>query len=219
MRGGSLGDSRRREGGQVDAARLAGAVRRIRRSADLSQRELAEACGISQSVVARVEGGRRDLPVAVLGRMAAVAGMRLALLDGDGVEVRPMSDDAVRDMGDRRFPAHLDTRYSEEDWWHGPERYSRPEPWYTFDRRRSLRDEYRRLDGTPDDHQLPQQGDSPQDRRAARARAILERRRATLPPPEPEPWICDCPPLCAELEDWQGPPRHADECLCRCDPC
>ena len=25
------------------------------------------------------------------------------------------------------------------------------------------------------------------------------------------------PARCAELEDWEGPPKHADDCLCRCD--
>jgi hypothetical protein len=161
-----------------------------------------------------------------LARAAAVAGLRLALVDAEGAEVPPMCDDAVRDMARRRFPAHLDTRYSEEAWWHGPERYSRPEPWYTFDRRRETRDHYRRLDGAPDDHQLPQAGDSPAERRAARRREAdrrafedRERRRAAgLLPPDPG-WVCDCPPGCAELEDWQGPPRHTDGCGCRCDPC
>ena len=192
----------------------------------MSQRELAVACGVAQSVIAHAESGRRDLPVAVLARAATVAGLRLALLDAGGAEVRPMSDDAVCDMGNRRFPAHLDTRYSEDQWWHGKERYSRPEPWYTFDRRRGTRDHYRQRDGTPEDHQLPQPGDSPYERRAERRRAALrraheeaERRRAAgLEPPRPE-WVCDCPPGCAELEDWTGPPQHADDCACRCDPC
>jgi hypothetical protein len=149
---------------------------------------------------------RSALGAAALARAAAIAGLRLALLDAPGAEVRPMSDDAVRDMGNRRFPAHLDTRYSEEAWCHGRERYSRPEPWYTFDRARDIRDRYRRLDGVPDDHQLPQPGDAPARRRAARNRAIarrraeeLERRRAAgLEPPRPE-WVWDC--------------------ACRCDPC
>jgi len=40
---------------------LSGTLRRIRRSADLSQRELADACGVSQSVVARAEAGQREV--------------------------------------------------------------------------------------------------------------------------------------------------------------
>jgi transcriptional regulator with XRE-family HTH domain len=205
---------------------LSGTLRRIRRIADLSQREMAATAGIPKSTLGAAEAGSRDLGAAAVARAAAVAGLRLALLDAEGAEVRPMDDGAVRDMGYRRFPAHLDTRYSEEDWWHGPERYSRPQPWYTFDRSRVRRDHYRRRDGEADDHQLPQPGDSPADRRAARDREIRRqraeewesRRAAGLIPPLP-PWVCDCPPLCAELEDWEGPPKHADDCRCRCDPC
>ncbi len=205
---------------------LSGLLRRIRRTADMSQREFAVACDVAPSVIAHAEAGRRGLSVALLARAAAVAGLRLALVDDRGVEVGPMSDDAVRDMGNRRFPAHLDTRYSDEDWWHGPERYSRPEPWYTFDRCRETRDRFRRLEGVPDDHRLPQPGDAPGERRKARQRAAAQqaaeareqRRAAGLEPPLPE-WVCDCPPECAELEDWHGPPRHTGDCGCRCDPC
>jgi transcriptional regulator with XRE-family HTH domain len=205
---------------------LSGALRRARRIADMSQREMATAASIARSTLAAAEASTRDLPVSALARAAAVAGLRLALLDAEGTEVAPMDDDAVRDMGSRRFPAHLDTRYSEEDWWHGQERYSREQPWYTFDRRRDLRDRFRAQDGTPEDHQLPQPGDSPEERSAARRRAALRRvheeweeRRAAGRLPASEPWICDCPAACAHLEDWQGPPRHSDGCRCRCDPC
>src|SRR5215218_3478922 len=108
----------------------------------MSQREMAAAAGIPRSTLGAAEAGSRDLGAAALARAAAVAGLRLALLDGDGTEVRPMDDEAVRDMSGRRFPAHLDTRYSDEDWWHGQERYSRPLPWYTFDRCRYVRDRW-----------------------------------------------------------------------------
>ena len=198
---------------------LGGALRRVRRVADMSQRELSAAAGIARSTLAAAEAGTRDLGADALARAATLAGLRLALLDAEGVEVRPMGEDTVRDMGDRRFPAHLDTRYSDEAWWHGPERYSRPEPWYTFDRRRDVRDHYRALDGTPDDHQPPRPGDSPRERRAARQREAWDRQReAGRSAPVPA-WECDCPPGCAELEDWHGPPEHADGCPCRCDPC
>jgi transcriptional regulator with XRE-family HTH domain len=132
---------------------LPAVLRRIRRTADASQRELAELVGASKSAVAAAESGGRGLDVRLLARAATAAGLRLALLDADGREVAGMDGDAVRDMSGRRFPAHLDTRYSEESWWHGPERYSRRQPWYTFDRDRELRDEWRRRRGTPDDHQ------------------------------------------------------------------
>jgi hypothetical protein len=61
----------------MDDSRLSGMRRRIRRTADMSQREFA----------------------------AAVAGLRLALLDADGTEVAPMSDGAVRHMLSRRAGA------------------------------------------------------------------------------------------------------------------
>ena len=205
---------------------VSGALRRVRRTADLSQRELADRVGMPRSTLGAAEAGRRDLPVGLLARAAAVAGLRLALVDADGVEAQPMDGGAVRDMGNRYFPAHLDTRLSEDGWWHGPERYTRREPWYTFDRDRGGRDARRERQGTPGDHRLPGPDDSPDGRRAARRRAARRRaqeeferrlRAGELAPLEP--WVCDCPPRCAELEDWHGPPRHTPECPCRCDPC
>ena len=202
---------------------LCGALRRIRRMADCSQRELAERLGVSQSLISRAEAGSRTLRVDVLVRAAALAGLGLALVDGEGRPVAAMADGAVRDMGYRRFPAHLDTRHSDDNWWHGPERYSRPEPWYTFDLARDRRDGRRRYDGTPADHQLPQPGDSPQERRTARqnqARLRLAealdrlREQGALPPPLDV--TCTCPPDCDGLDT--GPrPAHASHCRCGCD--
>jgi transcriptional regulator with XRE-family HTH domain len=193
--------------------------------ADVSQRQLADRCGVSQSMVARVESGRQDVNVRVLDTAARLAGLRLALLDQLGEEVAGMSEDAVRDMSGRRFPAHLDTRYSEEQWWHGPHRYSRYQPWYTFDRDRRMRDRYRQRDGVPADHQLPQPGDSPADRAKVRRREYWrmraeERERRFLAGDFarlPDAFVCDCPPRCDELDDYSGRPVHAEECPCLCD--
>lgn len=202
---------------------LCSALRRIRRIADCSQRQLAEQLGVSQSVLSRAEAGARELPLSLLVRAAALAGLRLALVNRDGREVTGMATNTVRDLGGRRFPAHLDTRYSDEGWWHGPERYSRPQPWYTFDRDRAGRDAARSETGTPDDHQLPQGGDSPQARRARRREEALrkaaeERQRRFLAGElvrQPD-WVCQCPPECAELD--QGlRPVHAPDCPCGCD--
>jgi transcriptional regulator with XRE-family HTH domain len=165
----------------TDGFDLCGALRRIRRIADLSQRELASAAGLSASAVAHAEAGTRDLPARALARAAEVAGLRLALLDAGGREVVGMDPDVVRDRAGRLFPAHLDTRYGDEDWWYTPHRYDREQPWYTFDRARWIRDWHRARDGTPDDHQLPQPGDSPKARalarRDARWRAVAEERQ------------------------------------------
>ncbi|MGY1846684.1 MULTISPECIES: helix-turn-helix domain-containing protein [unclassified Blastococcus] len=202
---------------------LAGMLRRARRVADLSQREMAAAAGVAKSTLAAAEAGARDLPVGALLGVLAVARLRLALIGADGAEVLPMSDRAIRDHGGRRFPAHLDPRHSDEGWWHGSERYSRPQPWYTFDLSRSARDGERRLRGVPDDHQPPRAGDSPAERRAARRaeaaqrrREDLERRRLAGELPTLTDFACTCPPACAEGDDGLRP-FHVDDCPCRCD--
>jgi transcriptional regulator with XRE-family HTH domain len=208
----------------VEPFPLPGLLRRIRRAGDWSQRELADRIGSSKTAVAAAEGGTRDFPVSLLARAASAIGGRLAVLDAQGDVLIPMDPGAVRDAVGRRFPAHLDTRYGDVDWWHGDERYSRERPWYTFDRSRYLRDHWRDRSGTPDDHQLPQPGDSPAGRRAQR-RADAERRReeevrrrrATGELPEPlAEWTCECPPECAELDTGERP-RHAPGCPCGCD--
>ncbi|MGY1812723.1 helix-turn-helix domain-containing protein [Blastococcus sp. SYSU D00820] len=204
---------------------LPGVLRRIRRAADLSQRELAERLGVSKSGVAAAESGTRGMDARALGRAAALAGLRLALLDAQGTEVPVMDGNAVRDMGDRRFPAHLDTRYGDEHWWHDDHHYGRPRPWYTFDRAREVRDAGRRHAGTPADHQLPRPGDSPWDRAAARREAQWRardeelRRRfeagefaaLDLGP------ACTCPPSCDDLLAATGELDHAADCVCGCD--
>ncbi len=204
---------------------LPGALRRIRRLADLSQRELAAAAGVSPSAIGQAESGQRDLTVAVFSGIASLAGLRLRLVDARGEEVAPMSQDAVRDRANRRFPAHLDTRYSDEGWWHDAHHYGRPRPWYTFDRDRRARDGYRRRRGTPEDHQLPRPGDSPQERAEVRRLERLrrreeERQRAFLADEfrhVRDDFTCACPPVCDELDDRSGKPVHAPVCACDCD--
>jgi hypothetical protein len=146
------------------------------------------------------------------------------MLDAAGSEVPGMSEEGVRDFGRRRFPAHLDTRYVDEGWWHEAHHWSRPQSWYTFDLDRGRRDGRRRAGGTPEDHQLPKVGDSPEERRAAGQRAARQRaqeewrrRRAAGELPEPEPFTCSCPAECDELDDWSGKPVHAPACTCGCD--
>ena len=189
----------------------------------MSQRQLAEHLGRSKSTIAAIEAGERGLDARTLGLAAELAGLRLALVDADGRQVTGMADDAVRDQAGRRFPAHLDTRYGDDDWWHGRERYSREQPWYTFDRLRYTRDHWRERRGTPDDHQLPQPGDSPRERREARKWAKERRRREELQRRflageirAPEEWTCSCPPECAELDVGERP-VHARDCPCGCD--
>jgi transcriptional regulator with XRE-family HTH domain len=208
----------------MDEFDLPGWIRRIRRRADMSQRQLAQACGVSQASVAQAETGRREFPVGALARAAQLAGLRLALLDAEGNEVAGMAGDAVRDLAGRRFPAHLDTRHGDEDWWHGISRYSRAQPWYTFDRVRYTRDYWRGRLGTPEDHQLPRPEDSPEERSAARRREVecraresWERRRAAGEVPDAPTFACTCPAECDRLDDWSGTPVHAEDCPCSCD--
>ena len=204
---------------------LPGALRRIRRSADVSQREIAGLVGISKTAIAAAESGARGLDARVLALAAELAGLRLAVVDGEGRHVPEMADEAVRDMAGRRFPAHLDTRYSDEGWWHGPHRYDRQQPWYTFDRDRRTRDAYRTRDGTPEDHQLPQAGDSPRERAGARRRKYWHDRAADLErrflagefAQLGSGFTCTCPPSCDALDDFSGKPVHAEECPCGCD--
>lgn len=161
----------------------------------------------------------------MVARIAEVAGLRLALVDDDGREIAGMADNTVRDAAGRRFPAHLDTRYGDDRWWHGPDRKYRTQPRYTFDRGRDLRDWNREHVGTPDDHQLPQPGDSPAQRAEERRRARWaarnaerERRfRAGEFADVRETFTCTCPAECDDLDDRSGRPVHADGCRCHCD--
>ena len=209
----------------VTAPEHSGMLRRIRRTADLSQRELAARIGISKSAVAAAESGRSGIDARALARAAELAGLRLALVDADGRETAGMDGDAVRDQAGRLYPAHLDTRHGDEEWWHDEHRYSRPRVWYTFDRDRSTRDAVRRVQGTPSDHQRPQPGDSPRARadarRAAHWRAVAEERQRRFLAGEfahvDLGLTCTCPPECDEVDDGSGPPRHAGACPCGCD--
>ena len=213
---------------------VAGLVRRIRRTADLSQRELARALGVAASTVARAENGARDLPASVLARAASLAGLRLALLDAAGTEMPGMDPRAVTDRAGRHFPAHLDTRHGDQDWWHGSERYSRTRPWYTYDRDRGARDRLRAELGRSADHQVRQPGDGPEARARARrdaawaARAAEDRRwteeRGRRGFPDAWAPTCTCPAGCDDLLFASSPLTarenavpHVDDCACRCD--
>jgi len=209
----------------VAAFDLTGALRRIRRTADLSQRELATRIDVSKSAIAAAESGSRSLDLRLLAEAAELAGLHLALVDADGHEVSGMAAEGVRDMSGRRFPAHLDTRYSDEGWWHHPHRYDRAQPWYTFDRDRRTRDAFRAHGAIPDDHQLPQPGDSPAERAEARRReywrGVADERRRRFEAGEfrqlGDWFTCTCPARCEDVDDFSGRPVHADECRCRCD--
>lgn len=204
---------------------LSGLLRRIRRSADLSQRELAARVGTSKSAIAAAETGRGGLDARVVAAAAHLAGLRIALLDADGHEVQGMRPDSVRDRSGRRFPAHLDTVLSEQRasrWEHRPHLRR---PTYTFDRRAPWGDASSRSRGRPDDHLVPQPGDSPEERAAAQRVEAIRRRReergrrflAGELRSSAAGLECSCPPACDELDDRSGPPVHTEVCPCSCD--
>ncbi|NDI48680.1 helix-turn-helix domain-containing protein [Goekera deserti] len=214
----------------------AGSLRRIRRTGDLSQRQLANRLGISPAALGGMEAGRSRVPATLLARAAALVGLRLVLVDGDGHHVPPMAAGGARDRAGRRLPAHLDTRSGDVDWWHGEERYSRQRPEWTYDVQRDLRDRWRLLQGLPDDHHVPGPGDSLAARAAARAAAqdVVHRwarvdRFLALTTGEEQPWSldCACPPGCDDLlladlpdhdpERGRRRPLHVRECPCGCD--
>lgn len=87
---------------------VVGVIRAARRRGDLSQRDLAALLGVSWATVARWESGRSCPSAAVIAEILGLAGLRLAVLDGGGDEVKGMRPDGVRDRGGRRRPAHLD---------------------------------------------------------------------------------------------------------------
>ena len=94
---------------------VSGTIRRVRRRAHLSQRELAELLGVSQSAVAKWETGRTTPTARMLARVLAVAGLDWATTSSDGTQVQPMRHVAARDAANRRYPAH--TYVWAEGWW------------------------------------------------------------------------------------------------------
>jgi transcriptional regulator with XRE-family HTH domain len=93
----------------ADQLDLPGALRALRRRADLSQRELAARSGVPPGTVGSIESGGSPNPrFQTVERLVAAAGARLAIVDIDGSEPVRLPTDASRDQADRRFPPHLD---------------------------------------------------------------------------------------------------------------
>lgn len=125
---------------------IAGLLRRARREADLSQRELAKRAGLAPSTVGRIETGTVTPTIAVFERLLSCTGHRLVVVDEDGHVLLPMRDvDDIRDLADRRYPAHLDTILDPRigEWW--GDLYGLARPPETFYRDRERRDALRRL--------------------------------------------------------------------------
>ena len=128
--------------GQYPAA---GLVRRARRIADLSQRQMARLSHVAPSTVGKVEVGTLAPSLELFQRLIAAAGLFLAVVDQNGRVVLPMEDRAqLADGAERRYPSHLDTIVDPEpgEWW--GDRYGLARPPETFHRDRQYRDEKRR---------------------------------------------------------------------------
>lgn len=193
----------------------AGYLMRVRRSADLSQRDLASRIGVSQPTLARWETGASSPRLQELVTVLRCAGLHLQVVDADGSVVEPFGADGARDNRGRRYPAHLDVFPQDlrppDPWWGAPSNL-RPSPGWCV--RRSYRDLLRADAPTQADHPT---GEELQDRaeqitrreaeqRAERSAALRARR---TPRPEPEP--CFCPDRCYEVG------LCVPECECRCD--
>lgn len=137
----------RLEAGQPRLGRypIPGLVRRARRIADLSQREMATRAGVAPSTVGRVEAGSLVPSLAVLERLLACAELQLVVVDRGGRVVQPMREaEWTRDGADRRYPSHLDVILNPQgnEWW--GDKYGLVCPPETFIRDRARRDSQRR---------------------------------------------------------------------------
>ena len=193
-----------------------GHLARVRRLADLSQRELAEVVGVGQASIARWESGGTSITVAMLARVLGLAGLRLEVVDDSGAAVHPVPADSVRDNAGRRFPAHLDVARPGDrpaNRGAGP-RYDRAEAkgWYSL---RSTRDQSVAAGSErPSDHptvsSLAEHAQVAAAHRAdRRARAAARRGgSATALGQVPE---CTCPDACFER------PACLEACGRRCE--
>ena len=181
-------------------------VVRARRLTDLSQRDLAERVGSSQSAIARLEQGRSRTSLAAFSEILGLAGLRLAVLDDEGREVAPVPVDAVRDNQGRRFPAHLDVVPPDEvpyERWAFP-RYDRPDAQGWF-HHRDTRD---KLGHSVERRQRP--ADHPTEPELRLRRRLMRGRQPRVDAPPPPEVVCDCLDPCFEG-------LCVPECPCRCE--
>jgi transcriptional regulator with XRE-family HTH domain len=120
-------------------------LRKVRRVADLSQRELAKVSCVPRSAIERIESGALDPRIGQLGQLLALLRWRLVVIDDNHHLVLPLVEfeHNMRDGADRRFPAHLDVVVDPQngEWW--ADMYGMSRPPETFGRNRAIRDEQR----------------------------------------------------------------------------
>lgn len=137
------GPSGEDRGGVPDLAdRLPAVLRAVRHAADLSQRDLAAAAGVSVRTVGAIESGEVASPsIGVVARLLAAAGYRLQVVDASGRQVEPLPWEHLTDRGGRHWPAHLDV-YEVRSWQQVrlQERYMGRKPTHSFKLDRRWRD-------------------------------------------------------------------------------
>ena len=138
-----VADERESDMARLGSYPISGLLRRARRIAGVSQRELARRVGVSASTVARAESGSIEPTLSVFARMLAVAGLHLVMVDEGGHVVTPMRDiPDTRNGGGWRYPSHLDVILDPKsgEWW--GDHYGLARPPETFhrdhDRRRAM---------------------------------------------------------------------------------
>jgi len=190
-----------------DSFDVAGYVRRVRRVADLSQRELAATLGISRAAVGRMESGETTPGVTLLAEILRLAGLRLEVVDVSGEEVAPVPRDVIRDHAERHFPSHLDAVGPSDM---PPHRGANPRKgkpdargWYTL---RGRRIELRDRRGTQLDHPTVAGLRRERRERMAVLRAKVVERWGVRPEPE-----CTCFDACFEE-------LCLADCPCQCEP-
>ncbi len=193
---------------------VAGHLRRVRRWADISQRQLAASVGVTPAVVGRWETGGA-MTVAMFEQVLALAGLKIMVVEDDDRPTPPMRSDAVRDAGGRRYPAHLDVlpTVTNEERWDRPQN----DVFAPYRRRRDrLRQTLREI---PSDHPTPT--DVLQEKqihfelqhmvRLERLRQL--RQRATALGLNALEFVsCTCPVSCEES------PACPSTCPCQCEP-
>ncbi len=194
----------------MDSFDVAGFTRRVRRLADLSQRDLADETGLSRAAVGRLETmpGRVDL--GTFEAILRLAGLRLSVVDADGRPVEAMPHDTLRDHGNRRFPAHLDATPPDigipDDRGVDPRKGMDPAlGWY---RQRSMRNRLRDLGRRPVDHPTVR---SERERAAARLQKRREAAAVALARQQELYGECTCFDACFER-------ACLPDCPCQCEP-
>lgn len=163
---------------------IAAELRALRRTADLSQAELAQRAGLPQSAVSRIESGATPDPrFRTIERLVRAAGAVVAIQersDSHGPAGRvgdppaPASavpHDGLRDAAGRRYPAHLDVRATYPMLGRDRRLLSAGTPVYTFKLDRDARDERRATEAPASDVRIERVDDMPEGSWSLAARA------------------------------------------------